>query len=110
MNQAWANGQWQIYTYDGNGKRVRRKVNGVETWQVYGLGGELIAEYPANANQSNPQREYGYRNGQLLITTDAGTARAPAPSALTANPPTSGADNTLNLTPPAERTHTPLAR
>src|SRR5260370_3613384 len=98
MNQAWANGQWQIYTYDGNGKRVRRKVNGVETWQVYGLGGELIAEYPANANQSNPQREYAYRNGQLLITTDAGTASAPAPSALTANPPTSGASITLNWT------------
>ena len=25
------------YTYNADGQRVRRKVNGVETWQVYGL-------------------------------------------------------------------------
>ena len=31
MTQAWANGQRQTYTYDGNGRRVRRNVNGQET-------------------------------------------------------------------------------
>src|SRR5437773_9667321 len=71
MNQAWANSQWQTYTYDGDGKRVKRNVNGTETWQVYGLGGELVAEYPANGAATSPQKEYGYRNGQLLITAEA---------------------------------------
>src|SRR5207245_527634 len=70
MTLAWANNQWQTYSYDGDGHRVRRSVNGTETWQVYGLGGELIAEYAANASASNPQKEYGYRNGQLLITAE----------------------------------------
>ncbi len=60
------------YSYDGDGRRVRRivTVSGqqVETWQVYGIGGELLAEYAANASPTTPQKEYGYRNGQLLIT------------------------------------------
>jgi filamentous hemagglutinin len=60
----------------GNG--VRRTVGGqpsaVTTWQVYGLGGELLAEYAANASVATPQKEYGYRNGQLLITADAPAA------------------------------------
>jgi RHS repeat-associated protein len=59
------------YTYDGDGKRIKRIVGGVETWQVYGLGGELLAEYAANAAASSPQKEYGYRNGELLVTADA---------------------------------------
>ncbi|HYR77922.1 MAG TPA: DUF2341 domain-containing protein [Pyrinomonadaceae bacterium] len=71
MKQAWANNQWQTYTYDGDGRRVKRIVNGTETWQVYGLGGELLAEYVANATPATPQKEYGYRNGQLLVTADA---------------------------------------
>jgi len=41
MTKAWANGQWQTYTYDASGQRVKRSVNGVETWQVYGSRGEL---------------------------------------------------------------------
>ncbi len=44
MKQAWATGQWQTYSYDGDGQRVRRNVNDTETWQVYGIGGELVAE------------------------------------------------------------------
>jgi RHS repeat-associated protein len=69
MKQAWwSYGGWQTYTYDGNGKRTRRNINGSETWQVYGIGGELLAEYSANATPTNPQKEYGYRNGELLIT------------------------------------------
>ncbi|HVH70638.1 MAG TPA: RHS repeat-associated core domain-containing protein, partial [Candidatus Dormibacteraeota bacterium] len=71
MTQASANSQWQVYSYDGEGRRVRRKVNGVETWQVYGLGGELLAEYAAKAPAAIPDKEYGYRNGQLLVTASA---------------------------------------
>src|SRR5260370_9154585 len=80
MTQAWSSGQWQGYTYDGNGQRVRRNAYGTETWQVYGLGGELLAEYAHNGAASTPQEEYGYRNGQLLIV-------ATAPSGLAANKP-----------------------
>jgi RHS repeat-associated protein len=67
MTQAWANNQWQTYTYDGNGRRVKRNVNGAETWQIYGSSGELLAEYAANASPSQPKREFGYRSGQLLV-------------------------------------------
>ena len=60
------------YIYDGNGQRVRRILSGVmgpeETWQVYGMGGELLAEYAANAAPSTIKKEYGYRNGVLLVT------------------------------------------
>ena len=70
MKQAWANGQWQTYTYDGDGRRIKRNVNGTETWQVYGIGGELLAEYPVNGAAATPQKEYGYRKGELLVTAE----------------------------------------
>lgn len=76
------------YSYDGDGRRVKRKVNGTETWQVYGLGGELLAEYAENTAASSPQKEYGYRNGQLLITADAPIAASAAPFGVTAQPAT----------------------
>lgn len=59
---------FQSYKYSGSGLRVRRIVNGAEVWQVYDFGGALLAEYPANGAVANPQTEYGYRNGELLIT------------------------------------------
>jgi YD repeat-containing protein len=59
-----------VYTYNADGQRVRRKVGGVETWQIYGMDGELLAEYPASGAATPPQKEYGYRNGQLLITAE----------------------------------------
>ena len=71
MKQAWANNQWQTYHYDGDGRRVKRVVNGTEIWQVYGLGGELLAEYPISGGPSVPQKEYAYRNGQLLVVASA---------------------------------------
>ncbi len=70
------------YSYNGDGQRVRRKVDDVETWQVYGFDGELLAEYPADGNAANPEKEYGYRNGQLLITAE--------PSSSTSSPAYSG--------------------
>jgi RHS repeat-associated protein len=81
MTKAWGgNNQWQEYTYDADHHRTRRKIDGVETWQVYGFGGELLAEYAANGAAVTPQKEYGYRNGQLLITAEAASAPAAAPS------------------------------
>ena len=74
------NGQLQtaLYTYDADGRRVRRKIGvGGEVWQVYGMGGELLAEYAATAAPSSPQKEYGYRAGELLITAEPSTSSAP---------------------------------
>jgi RHS repeat-associated protein len=73
------------YVYNADSQRVRRKVGSVETWQVYGFDGELLAEYAVNAPHTSPQKEYGYRNGQLLITTDASQPAAPPPTASNAS-------------------------
>jgi RHS repeat-associated protein len=71
MTQAWGGeNQMQFYSYNADGQRTRRKINGQETWQLYGFEGELLAEYAANAAAGGPQKEYGYRNGQLLITAE----------------------------------------
>ncbi|MBL8208014.1 MAG: RHS repeat-associated core domain-containing protein, partial [Blastocatellia bacterium] len=58
------------YFYDANGKRTRKIVSGTETWFVYGLDGELVAEYNVNAAVGSPNKEYGYRGGQLLVVYD----------------------------------------
>jgi RHS repeat-associated protein len=67
------------YSYDADGKRVKRLIlagaTWAETWQVYGLDGELVAEYDKNANPASPQKEYGYRSGQLLVTADSTTIK-----------------------------------
>jgi len=76
MTQAWGgNSQWQYYTYNADGQRTRRKIDGVETWQIYGFGGELLAEYAANGAALSPQKEYGHRNGQLLVTATGSDIR-----------------------------------
>ena len=61
---------WSYYTYNADGQRVRRKINNQETWEIYGIDGELLAEYTADGATSSPQKEYGYRDGQLLITAE----------------------------------------
>jgi RHS repeat-associated protein len=61
------------YVYNADGKRVRRITSGGETWYVYGCGGELLAEYAANAQPTAPLKEYGYRGGQLLIVAESGS-------------------------------------
>jgi RHS repeat-associated protein len=69
MVSATNNGSQQsVYTYDADGNRVRRNSFNQETWQVYGMEGELLAEYAANTAPSVPQKEYGYRNGEMLVT------------------------------------------
>jgi len=62
----------QTYTYDAGGRRIKRNVNGVETWQVYGMGGELLAEYKSGAAPFLPSKEYGYRGSELLVTMSSG--------------------------------------
>jgi RHS repeat-associated protein len=59
------------YIYGADGKRVKRIIGGQETWQVYGIGGELLAEYAAGGASSAAQKEYGYRNGQMLVVWDS---------------------------------------
>ena len=72
------------YTYDGDGHRVRRTTSesfllaGSEAWQIYGLDGELLAEYQRYCTHNLHFRcttklgnEFGYRNGQLLVTTSS---------------------------------------
>jgi RHS repeat-associated protein len=64
------------YTYDADGHRTRRSIltgnnTWTETWQVYGVSGELVAEYAANTSASSPQKEYGYRGGEMLIVAES---------------------------------------
>ena len=86
------NNQSQTYVYDATGQRVRRNALQVETWQVYGFRGELVAEYPANATKENPSKEYGYRNGQLLVTTSVNGGWGAAPTFTGPNPLTAGSE------------------
>lgn len=60
------------YAYDAAGHRVRRSINNGQSvwWQVYGIGGEVVAEYAAGASPALPQKEYGYRQGELLVVGD----------------------------------------
>ena len=54
------------------GQRVRRYVTGQEWWQVYGMDGELLAEYKRNSATSiSLEKEYGYRSGKLLVVFDS---------------------------------------
>ncbi len=51
------------YTYNGNGQRVKKTVNGVTTVFHYDLRGQLIAE---SNNSGSITAEYVYLNGQPL--------------------------------------------
>ncbi|HEX8459226.1 MAG TPA: NPCBM/NEW2 domain-containing protein [Pyrinomonadaceae bacterium] len=60
------------YNYDADGRRVRRSTPNGTVWQIYGFDGELLAEYAASGAASAPQKEYGYRGGELLVTAEGG--------------------------------------
>ena len=68
-------GAWSYYTYNADSQRARRKIDNQETWQIYGIDGELVAEYAVNSSAGAPQKEYGYRNGQLLVTVQPGAGQ-----------------------------------
>jgi RHS repeat-associated protein len=65
-------GNSSVYTYDAAGKRVRRQTPTQNVWQVSGFDGELLVEYAANSAPAQPQKEYAYRNGELLVTAESG--------------------------------------
>ncbi|MFL6257379.1 MAG: discoidin domain-containing protein, partial [Pyrinomonadaceae bacterium] len=72
--------QTAAYVYDAEGRRVKRMVaTSSEVWQVYGVGGELLAEYAPNASPNSALKEYGYRGGELLVTASPTTTQAVAP-------------------------------
>jgi RHS repeat-associated protein len=75
LTKANGPGGFNYYGYDADGQRIRRIAGGVEYWQVYGFDGELLAEYPVNGVASTPQKEYGYRSGQLLLVGGCDVAR-----------------------------------
>jgi len=72
-----AGGGLNKYVYDADGKRVRRQVGAQQFWQVYGIGGELVAEYEWNngTQVTTLQKEYGYRSGDMLIVAEGATVR-----------------------------------
>ena len=58
-----------IYTYDADGKRKESYSDAVgSTRYIHGLGGELLYEVLGSRGKT----EYGYRSGELLITTSVG--------------------------------------
>jgi RHS repeat-associated protein len=63
------------YRYDADGKRTRKLVSGsLELWLVYGVNGELVAEYDATLPGGTLKKEYGYRGGQMLVVYDSALA------------------------------------
>ena len=81
------------YAYDADGRRVRRNVGSpAEVWQVYGVGGELLAEYAKDALPNQPRKEYGYRGGELLVTAEAAAAGWGPPPTFTGPDPLAKGD------------------
>ena len=68
------------YVYDGDGKRVKRTSTISSQTQtscyVYGIGGELLAEYLSTAPAPTaPTKQYGYQGGKLLVTAEGATLK-----------------------------------
>ncbi len=70
-----AGGGTNKYVYDADGKRVRRQVGSAQYWQVYGIGGELLAEYQWNGTTATLQKEYGYAGEVSVVAESATTVR-----------------------------------
>ena len=78
MLKAWGGenrGSFILTMQTGNGHAERSTIRR-PGWSMVS-NGELLAEYPAEGATTNPTKEYGYRNGQLLISADAGISLAP---------------------------------
>jgi YD repeat-containing protein len=67
---ATAQGGTSQYVYDGDGRRVKKTVNGVGASFEYGAGGELLTE---RNDSGAPVKDYLYRNGELIATSEDGT-------------------------------------
>ena len=70
-----AGGGANSYVYNADGKRVRRMVGAQTFFHVYGIGGELVGEYLWNGSTAALQKEYGYRDGEMLIVAEGATVR-----------------------------------
>jgi len=71
------------YTYDGNGRRVKKQVvsgTTTTTRYVYGASGSLIAEYTMSV--TTPSKEYVYGPVGLLATVESGAVRVVTPDHL----------------------------
>jgi RHS repeat-associated protein len=104
-----ANGLANSYVYDADGYRTRRSLNnsGEIWWQVYGISGELVAEYQLVSGTPTLKKEYGYRNGQLLVIAEAtGTCQWLATDAL--GTPRMIADQTGDLSGMKRRDYLPF--
>ncbi|MGE0884106.1 MAG: RHS repeat domain-containing protein, partial [Blastocatellales bacterium] len=66
-----AGGGLNKYVYDADGKRVRRQVGAQQFWQVYGIDGELIAEYEWNGTTATLLKEYGSGGGASVVAEGA---------------------------------------
>lgn len=77
MTSAKMGGTTSYYVYDGDGRRVRRLLSTGEFWQVYGIDGELLAEYQWNGSTASLKKEYGYRDGQLLVVAEPANGQTP---------------------------------
>ncbi|HMX24700.1 MAG TPA: DUF2380 domain-containing protein [Blastocatellia bacterium] len=62
-----AGGGTNKYVYDADGKRVRRQVGSAQYWQVYGISGELVAEYQWNGTTATLLKEYGSGGGASVV-------------------------------------------
>src|SRR5262249_34115841 len=88
---------------------TRRSINsgGEVWWQIYGVGGELVAEYQLVSGTPTLKKEYGHRNGQLLVIAEsAGTCQWLGPDAL--GTPRMIADQTGSLAGMKRRDYLPL--
>jgi RHS repeat-associated protein len=67
-----ANGLANSYAYDADGHRTRRSIDSGDKiwWQVFGISGELVGEYQLVSGTPTLKKEYGYRNGQLLVIAE----------------------------------------
>ena len=58
------------YGYNADGKRVVRH----NAWYIYGISGEMIAEYPAEGAANVPSKEYA-SGGQTMIAAEVANVR-----------------------------------
>jgi RHS repeat-associated protein len=63
-----------IYTYDGNGLRVKKVAGSTTTLYAFS-GSKVIAEYVNGAAPTSPTREYVYSGGTLLAKIEAGATQ-----------------------------------
>jgi hypothetical protein len=65
-------GPGPTYVYDGDGRRVKRTVQGITRRYVYGAGGQLLAEY----HNGVLQKEFVYAGSKLLAVEEATQGRS----------------------------------